>query len=110
MSFNLPTTAKSNHGICFQNKQNNHQLMPREQPGAGKPRQGPAKPTHRPSLMTRALGHGEPALLLLKARGAERDPREKGADLGNCWQKRTEDGYSTSGNKTFPRKLREAET
>lgn len=81
--------------------------------GVGKPRQGPAKPNHRLSLHSRtirALGYGEPALLLLKAREAERDPREKGAVRGNCWQKSTEDGYSTSGNKAFPKKLREAET
>lgn len=47
----------------------------------GKHRQGPAKPTHPPSLhslMIRDLGHSEPALILLKAKEAERDPREKG--------------------------------
>lgn len=47
----------------------------------GKHRQGPGKPTHPPSphnLMIRDLGHSEPALILPKAKEAERDPREKG--------------------------------
>lgn len=60
-SFNLSSTAKSNHTIFFQNKLNDHQLMPREL-GAGKCRQGLAKATY---LMMRALAHGEAALLLL---------------------------------------------
>jgi len=83
------------------------------QPSAGKRRQDPAEPTHRPSLHSLrigALGHGEPALLLLKASRAERDPGEKGAAPGICWQKSAEDGYSTSGDKAFPKKLRAAET
>lgn len=71
---------------------------------------GTAKPAHYPSvhsLTSEPLDVEEPALLPLKARGAKWHLRGKGAVPGNYWQKSTEDGYSTSGNKVLPKKLRE---
>lgn len=46
----------------------------------------------------------------LKAREPKWHLREKGAVPGSYWQKSTEDGYSTSGSKVLPKKLRETQT